>query len=626
MSAVWANEGGDKVAREELRASSGHDVVNSVWNGEQVVVFGAKNEVVNFQVILEAKSSPAHNVSVELAKLVGPSGATITSKAVSGNDVFNWVGRNIELFYIRYLQIRGLSLFAYPTYDERHVPHQLQRPGFDQNGLGAEGGWNARPLHDAHYPDIAVPMEWVKTFNIDQGHSQAIWSDIYIPKNSPAGLYYGYVTVREGAAITQQIPVVLQVRDFTLPDAPSAKTMLFMGHADINERYLGIKWPSVGPLEDRSDRIRDRHFQLAHRHKISLIDNNDGAEPWGQDAPRPEWVPRLTGQLFTAAQGYDGPGIGVGNGVYAIGVYGTWRGESWDSEAEMRARTDAWEQWFTAHAPHTERFLYLIDESSDYAQIETWANWINRNPGPGGALLSMATLWAPTALAMTPSLDIPTSTMGVGVTDLWEATTAQYRAKPDKRVYMYNGRRPAAGTFLTEDDGVALRVTPWAQFKKKIDRWFYWESTYYSDSQTCGDRVNLFQTAKTFGCDATTDPVLGRTGTLYNNGDGVLFYPGTDTLYPSDSYGMDGPIASLRLKYWRRGIQDADYLALAQKIDPQAVQLIMQQMVPKVLWEYGVADVNDPSWIRTDISWSVNPDDWESARKALADLIEQSGK
>ena len=102
----------------------------------------------------------------------------------------------------------------------------------------------------------------------------------------------------------------------------------------------------------------------------------------------------------------------------------------------------------------------------------------------------------------------------------------------------------------------------------------------------------------------------------------MLFYPGTDQVYPAESYSLQGPIASLRLKHWRRGIQDMDYLALAAQIDPTAVQNLVQQMVPKAMWEYGVATLADPTWVRTDISWSVNPADWENARRQLAHIID----
>src|SRR5258708_3710332 len=45
ISAAWANEGGDKVTQDELRAT-GHAsaVTNSAWDGKCIRVFGAQNE------------------------------------------------------------------------------------------------------------------------------------------------------------------------------------------------------------------------------------------------------------------------------------------------------------------------------------------------------------------------------------------------------------------------------------------------------------------------------------------------------------------------------------------------------------------------------------------------------
>jgi hypothetical protein len=117
---------------------------------------------------------------------------------------------------------------------------------------------------------------------------------------------------------------------------------------------------------------------------------------------------------------------------------------------------------------------------------------------------------------------------------------------------------------------------------------------------------------------------LGETGWNYLNGDGVLFYPGTDTRYPSESYGVKGPFASLRLKYWRRGLQDVEYLTMAAAIDSDETSRIVHQMVPKVAWEVSVSDPEDPTWAQTDISWSTDPDDWEKAREDLADIISQN--
>jgi hypothetical protein len=85
---------------------------------------------------------------------------------------------------------------------------------------------------------------------------------------------------------------------------------------------------------------------------------------------------------------------------------------------------------------------------------------------------------------------------------------------------------------------------------------------------------------------------------------------------------VQGPFASLRLKHWRRGIQDVDYLTLAAVISPTRTAEIVAGIVPTVLWEYGVSDPEDPTWLLADISWSTDPDDWEAARAELADIIE----
>ena len=225
----------------------------------------------------------------------------------------------------------------------------------------------------------------------------------------------------------------------------------------------------------------------------------------------------------------------------------------------------------------------------------------------------------------TPSLDAVASTIIVGDPNAWQPLADRYTDDARKRFYLYNAHRPASGSSATEDDGVAMRELAWGQYKKRINRWFIWESTYYNDFQGGRGETNVFQNAQTFGGTPQGDANLGQTGWNYANGDGVLFYPGTDWLFPADSYGVKGPFASLRLKYWRRGIQDVDYLTLASAIDPAQVQAIVEATVPKVLWEYGVSDPNDPTWVRTAIRWSADPDAWEAARRRLADIITGSG-
>ncbi len=623
---MWANEGGDKVTQDELRAT-GHAsaVVNGVWDGTCIRTFGAKNEVVSFNVVLEAATSKASMVSVSLGDLTGPGGTVLRSAPRATAKLFDWTTTEAELFYVRYLQIKGLSQQAYgtlATWQEATFPKRAQCPGMtqatpDSKPTGSGCPWAQRPVANKFYPDIAVPLELVPTFDVAASSNQSIWADVYIPKTAPSGIYGGMLTISENGAVTHKVPLSLRVRNFALPDAPSAKTMLFTSLGDISPRYGAAAQTAL-----TNERL------VAHRHRISLI--GDDANQTGTQ-PGADYVGVLDGSFFTATHGYAGPGAGTGQDVYSIGTYGGLTEGS--TQAQFNAVFTGWETWFEASSPNTERFVYLCDEiecTQGTPTLATQLQWWAALGGVGSKLHTMATqplLDAPTALS-DPTSGWPfsqgvssggTSTGGTSAADQ-AAAAAVTAAEPTRRLFSYNGQRPGAGSCATEDDGVALREQPWGQYKDKIDRWFWWEATYYDDNQQGLGAVDLFSSADTFGV-ATSDPTYGTTGGA--NGNGVLMYPGTDALFPSSSYGIAGPIASLRLKHWRRGLQDVDYLTLAAAIDGSAVSALVTKVVPSVLWEQQCHDpTNDCSYTYAPVSWSNDPDDWEAARAALAHIID----
>ena len=626
ISAVWANDGEDKVTREELRATLGpRHVANSVWDGTTIRQFAAKNEVVAFNVILEAGGAQASGVSVALSDLVGPGGARIRSNPNRpAAQLFNYTTSEVELFYVRYLQIKGLGVFTQGLYGiEPQIPQKLRLP---RVGGVYGGGWVDRPNHDHFYPDIAVPLELVRGFAIAAGQNQSIWADIYVPATAPAGAYAGTFSVSENGISTHQIPVSLTVRNFALPDAPTAKTMVETEHSDVSRRYAGIDYPNPGtPEYALSLQVMQNQRLQAHRHKIALIGDDATQAQLGSDRPGADYVGVLSGAAFTAANGYAGPGAGTGSGIYSIGTYGSWQYSWGATQAALIAHTDAWEGWFEANFPGVERFLYLIDESSNFAQTEQWANWMANNPGIGRNLPSMATINLRDAVASVPDLGIPTtggSTLVANPAAFQADVDAIHAQEPKKRFYMYNGYRPMSGSFGIEDEGTSLREVPWGQYAKGVDRWFFWEATYYKNYQYGLGDTDVFNVAETFGGPTTFNVDYGQLGANSSNGDGVLFYPGTDAIFPASSYGVAGPFASLRLKHWRRGIQDADYLALAAAKDSATVQALVKQMVPVILWDIPVGSKADPTWTRSGIHWSDKPDVWEAARARLAHIID----
>ena len=127
------------------------------------------------------------------------------------------------------------------------------------NGVGS-GGWINRPDHDKYYPEIAVPLELVPSFNITGGGNQSIWVDVFIPKGAAPGNYVGRLSVQENGALVGSIPVQLKVYNFTLPDVPTAKTMMMLDNPNIDQRYLGSRYPGPGgALGAKASLLRDRH-------------------------------------------------------------------------------------------------------------------------------------------------------------------------------------------------------------------------------------------------------------------------------------------------------------------------------------------------------------------------------
>ena len=633
VTAVWANEGGDKVSQEELRATNGQEnrtghVLNSAWNGSAVTLTGAHNEEVSFNLVLEnGTASPANNITVSFDTLTGPNGALIRSVPATGDGVYDWTQRPIELFYVRYVQIRGLSFFGYGKWDERQIPVRFQRP-YTGQGVGL-GDWTSRPDHDKFYPDATVPLEAVQTFTIQPRTNQSIWVDIYLPKAVPSGSYGGNVVIRENGVVVRTIPVMLVIEPFTLPDVPSAKTMINVDPTDIMWRYVTgyggyANWLSADGAKIVT--ITDRYFELFHRHKLSLIGEDECP---ANDRPCNSSMPRLTGSLYNANSGYDGPGVNSPEGVFSIGTYGTWGSATygvpgWKYDRQLFwQHTDNYARWFQQNLPATDYFLYLEDEPppQDFGTVNTWGQWIKQNPGPGSNMSSLATYPFTLASRDMPDVDIPVMAGGVGPcltipcnnTSLNQTWADYYRTSPRHKTWAYNAGRPGTGTFMTEDDGIAPRMIPWAQYKMQIGRWFYWYANVNSP-------LDFYQQAVTWGDNQFYDYSIGVTGNNgTSNGDGLIVYPGS-TVYPGHTnYQLHGPIASVRMKEWRRGIQDVDYLTLAAKYDPAATAAVVSSTVPKVLWEY---TTTDPSfYVGQGPAWSSDPDTWEAARKRLIRII-----
>jgi hypothetical protein len=437
-------------------------------------------------------------------------------------------------------------------------------------------GSAAEPAHmTGPLPDRLVPLQGV--VRVAPGENQGFWIDLWIPPEAAAGTYKGTLAVksRGGCKVGCEIAVELEVLDRLMPEVAHARTMLWFSGGEAAERYVDTRYfANPGQASEEAKRaLRLAHYQLAKRHRITLFAGN-------HQAPNEELGDLLSGRAFTEEMGYRGPGQSKGQDVLVLHAYG---GELTAEEART------WLDYSAKFRDLKDRFVYVMDEPPSEERDE-----LNRRVRVSKPMPAFVTSKFDARI----EADIFAAPAG-----LYSRANARASAEAGKKLWIYNGVRPFTGTFAIDDVAVSPRVNPWIQYKLGIERWFYWEATYYFDFQ-----------GKRGAVDVTREPInfTNRHGDRVN-GDGLLFYPGRDFLFPESDAGIDAPLPSIRLKNWRRGIEDVEYLVMARQAGFGAeVDALLESLLPRVV---------DGTSASKAISWSSDGKAWLDARRYLFGLL-----
>ncbi|HVQ28264.1 MAG TPA: hypothetical protein VMV21_01720, partial [Vicinamibacteria bacterium] len=194
---VWAVSDGEKISRDAL--ASPLKTGNSAWDGTTIRLFGAGNEIVAFQVIVEADDQGVASLTASLPDLTGSGGAIRYEPPAS--DPTAYLGRPIQLFSVHYLNVAR----------ETHADWAW-KPGSPAAPRDATG-WKPVVL----VPENARAGRGGFPLRVDANRNQALWIEIYTGRDRPAGRYRGTVMVTADGR-KHPLPVELQIFDFALPD------------------------------------------------------------------------------------------------------------------------------------------------------------------------------------------------------------------------------------------------------------------------------------------------------------------------------------------------------------------------------------------------------------------------
>ena len=583
INRVWAVDESEKIKKEDITNPLATDPANAVWANNRINIFGAKNEITGFQIIIEAGKTGVSAVNLKISDL--KNGTSVIPGSDEGPaDPFDYRGRNTELFTEHYLNMVKRSPPAW-FFSPNAVPSAYYT------------GW----VPDCLIPFSAPEGKGGAPFTIEPEMNQGVWVDILIPRNTGTGIYTGDVSVLVSGRVWKKIPIKLKVYDFTLPDSTHLKNMFGFSADYISKRH------EVKRGTDEYYKLELKYFQLAHRHRFDLVTGVDNLGDMTVNYSR-----YYTGKAYSELNSYSGPGINTGNNTFSIGYGGNLPAEYGGNMDKMNKTdwwkgSDLWEDWFENNAPGVERHKYLFPDEPDWKgpkgklgtgsidTIRMQANWTHTNPGKGKSIPCLVTNTVkPRLIGYVDYWSISAQEWN---TDLTAEIVASERVKGHK-FGIYNGFRPGMGAVVSDADAVEFRVMPWIVWKYNIDQYFYWSTTFWTDK-------NVFRNPLTYD---------NRI-----NGDGTFLYPGQDSLFPEESRGLPGPLSSIRAKNWRRGEQDFEYLYLARKMGlGKEADLIVNECVPVAVW-----DAKD----KHDVSWSSRGYKFEEYRRKLAELISsRSGK
>jgi hypothetical protein len=564
VRAVWAVTDGDKIAYDALNNPLRKS--NSVWDGNTIRLVAARNEIVAFQVVVEADLAGIKALSAGLAELRSEGGKDRILYQPPAQDPTNYTGKPIQIFSVRDMLVIKPTAASWI-----YVPGSPSAPK-------DPAGWQPVQL----VPENARAARGGFPLRVDPSTNQVLWFDIYTGRGRPAGLWKGAVSVlADGSAHT--LPVELELLDFDLPDENSIRAMVYFEAAQL-DLYHGRD-------------LEAEYHRFAHRNRIELVH----AYSRGQVEAA---IGRFTGEDFSPARGYEGPGERTGNTIVPRTFYGP--GRDFDEKTAAWKAADAWIGFLDARLPSALTFVYLPDEPSprQFPYIRRLGENIHSNPGPGRHLRTMVTR------RYTPEIE--------KAIDIWNSPPEGYniaRAKQQREkgreTWIYNGGRPWGGAVVIDAPATDARALIWGCFKHGIPLYFYWHGNHWRhNQQKVGNRIqNVWAEPVTF--DNRGQPNKPAEDQNYANGDGVLMYPGEEKLHPEEDRGIAGPISTVQLANFRRGLQDHLILTMARRLGLNGVvEKSLRATVPRMFSDAG-----------RKVGFAEKGDAYETARREVARAI-----
>ena len=546
----------------------------------------ARNETIAFQLLIQRlKEGAVSSVSIKLTNPTTETGIEIPANSI----------RQYQAWY-----------------------HYVDRGGYTWGPQSEVLPW------PDYYPDALIPETPLCTgdkqsfYNSvpvpdDKGGLQSVWLDFYIPREQEPGLYQSTIVTSLSTGDVLEIPLEITVWPATLPDRPSIDA--------VGEVYIAyhLEGGGMDMSTEPWKQLAHCYQKLAHQHRVVFIERTpklyDGSDWAAYDAV---YGPILDGSLFSEENGYFGPGVDT-----PVTVWRTPWPQQYDvelqaplPESDLQKYTSLAQGW-VAHAremqwDQSDFFAYVFDEvdgpldsGNDTVERREYLAMVHDqmkrlqaalDAGSGGEVIDL--LWTshsdPSIWLGDEALDL------VGKVRWWAPNAVAAnpsffadRQQEGEKIWFYHAGHPHIGIHSINASGIEMRT------------WGVIGARYDFDGQLMW-AVNLGSDTEPFARPSYRDEDD-------RFGNGVLVYPGNQL--PKIGFRSEpGPIPSMRLKAWRRGLQDAELIRLAKAAGNAAeAEQLLRRMIPAAL---GEAD--------GEAEWPEEAGEWIEFRRKLLRLASEN--
>jgi hypothetical protein len=512
----------------------------------------ARNEAESFQVVVAALKGNARVTAVEITDLAGPGGARI------GKD-------NATIFREEYARVRmstpGAELPP-GLYPDPLVPVVNPVTGKPIEPLNSYQQRWGEPHVIRGYDMYAVP------FDVFEGQNQPVWIDLRVPKDARPGVYRGTVRVTVRGSRPAEVPVSLTVWDFVLPDGPTH-------HNHFGSFGNIVRWFNVKRGSEAYRQIEARYCQAMAEHRLNppipghLMPE---VKPDGSlriDPQRHQELKKFIADLHVTD-------IEIPRAPFANLPSSTARPDYKDVKPAERAKAQRYYREYYDYLKQNGweklAYVYLLDEPNlkeNYEQVLVLGQ-LAHEAAPGLRLLVVEQTYKqdPTWPDMDPAVDIWCPLWG-----FIDRDSIREKLAHGDDVWSYTALTQRAPRYHPQYEQVKGKDPPhwhidWPLSVYRVPTWI---------NRQYGITGLLYWSTVTTVIEPWLNPAFAHP--RHYNGGGYLFYPGAPC-------GIDGPVASMRLKNLRDGMEDYEYFVLLEKrAGAAAVQKIVDRIAPN-WWDY----------------------------------------